>query len=152
MVEPLEESRTELTFVTELVTSSLETILSAAAGPSTRKGKRPPEVEGNGEVDLDEVEIQKGTLQIAKGLSFLHQQAKLVHLNIAPSSILINAKVGPYRHRTGYNTADTRLRSGGLEIIWAELDHAIDPAGWLANKVSVSRGGFPDTFASPVEV
>jgi len=45
------------------------------------------------EIDLDEVEIQKGTLQIAKALIFLHQQAKMVHLNITPDAILVNAKV-----------------------------------------------------------
>ena len=45
------------------------------------------------EIDLDEVEIQKGTLQIAKALMFLHQQAKMVHLNITPDAILVNAKV-----------------------------------------------------------
>jgi SCY1-like protein 2 len=84
MVEPLEESRTELTFVTETVTGSLGNVLKAAKSSSSR----------NGEIDLDEVEIQKGTLQIAKGLSFLHVQAKSVHLNINPDAILINAKVG----------------------------------------------------------
>ena len=92
MVEPLEETRTELTFVTETVTASLSTILSPAAG-SRRNGKRPPEAESSRDLDLDEVEIQKGTLQIAKGLHFLHQQAKLVHLNLSPEAILINSKV-----------------------------------------------------------
>jgi SCY1-like protein 2 len=41
------------------------------------------------------VEIKKGTLQIAKALMFLHQQAKMVHLNITPDAILVNAKVPP---------------------------------------------------------
>ncbi|KAL7423640.1 Protein kinase domain-containing protein ppk32 [Cryptotrichosporon argae] len=91
MVEPLEDSRAELTFVTETITASLGTLLSAAAGPSRQNG-RPPAGETSGEIDLDEVEIQKGTLQIAKGLAFLHQQAKMVHLNISPDAILINAK------------------------------------------------------------
>lgn len=90
MVEPLEESRTELTFVTETVTASLGNVLKAAksGSGSGRAGTR------EGEVDLDEVEIQKGTLQIAKGLSFMHVQAKSVHLNLNPDAILINAKVG----------------------------------------------------------
>jgi len=95
MVEPLEESRTELTFVTETVTASLGNVLKAAksgSGGSARAGARGATREG--EVDLDEVEIQKGTLQIAKGLSFMHVQAKSVHLNLNPDAILINAKVG----------------------------------------------------------
>lgn len=85
MVEPLEESRSELTFVTEMVTGSLGNVLAAAKSGKSRAVT---------EVDLDEVEIQKGTLQIAKGLAFLHQQAKSVHLNLSPDAILINAKVG----------------------------------------------------------
>ncbi|EJT45147.1 clathrin-coated vesicle protein [Trichosporon asahii var. asahii CBS 8904] len=83
MVEPLEETRSELTFVTETVTSSLGNLLAAA---KSGKGGR------DGEVDLDEVEIQKGTLQIAKGLAFIHTQAKSVHLNLNPDAILVNAK------------------------------------------------------------
>lgn len=99
MIEPLEETRSELTFVTELVTASLHTILQAAHQPSSRRsgGGRPPGAEsgGDGQVDLDEVEIQKGTLQIARGLNFLHTQARMVHLNLSPESILVNAKVSP---------------------------------------------------------
>jgi len=94
MVEPLEETRSELMFVTESVSSSLGTLLSAAKA----KGGKLAE-----EVDLDEVEIQKGTLQIAKGLAFLHQQAKRVHLNLSPDAILVNTKV---RDRSA--RADTR--------------------------------------------
>ena len=91
MVEPLEESRSELTFVTETITSSLQSVISPPK-PSRSAGG-PPRVEVTHEVDLDEVEIQKGTLQIAKGLAFLHQQARMVHLNLTPDAILINSKV-----------------------------------------------------------
>ncbi|KAF7359384.1 Kinase-like protein [Mycena sanguinolenta] len=42
-------------------------------------------------VELDEVEIQKGILQICKGLSFLHSSAQLIHSNIGPESIIINS-------------------------------------------------------------
>lgn len=97
MVEPLEDARSELTFVTEMVTSSLGNLLAAAAGPSSSRRRdghsRPPAADTSGEIDLDEVEIQKGTLQIARALTFLHQQARMVHLNLSPDAILINAKV-----------------------------------------------------------
>lgn len=93
MVEPLEETRSELTFVTETITSSLGTILSTATSARKNGHGRPPTAELSTEIDLDETEIQKGTLQIAKGLAFLHQQAKMVHLNLSPDAILINAKV-----------------------------------------------------------
>jgi SCY1-like protein 2 len=35
-------------------------------------------------------QIQKGVLQLSKGLAFLHQSAKLVHTNITPYTVLIN--------------------------------------------------------------
>lgn len=42
--------------------------------------------------ELDEIEIQKGLLQIGKALQFLHESAKLVHCNLTPEAIVINAK------------------------------------------------------------
>ena len=45
-----------------------------------------------GDLELDELEIQKGLLQVAKGLEFLHDSAKLVHGNINPEAVFINAK------------------------------------------------------------
>jgi SCY1-like protein 2 len=96
MVEPLEETRSELTFVTEYFTSSLSALISPSSSSGSRRNdgaSRPPGTDSAGEIDLDEVEIQKGTLQIARALTFLHQQAKMVHLNISPEAILVNAKV-----------------------------------------------------------
>jgi SCY1-like protein 2 len=40
-------------------------------------------------------QIQKGLLQIGKGLQFLHEQAKLVHLGLTEDAIVINSKVRP---------------------------------------------------------
>ncbi|KAF9228683.1 kinase-like protein [Gyrodon lividus] len=77
MVEPLEETRNELIFATELVLSPLEMSIS-------RGSHCVPLVE------LDEIEIQKGILQLCKGLSFLHSSAKLIHSNLKPECIIIN--------------------------------------------------------------
>ncbi|PPQ63200.1 hypothetical protein CVT24_005745 [Panaeolus cyanescens] len=76
MVEPLEETRFEMMFATEPVLSSL-----SIAIPDSGKSSA---------VELDEIEIQKGILQLCKGLSFLHTSAKLIHSNICPESIIIN--------------------------------------------------------------
>ena len=38
------------------------------------------------------LEIQKGLLQIAKGLEFLHESAKMVHGNLTPEAVFVNAK------------------------------------------------------------
>jgi len=108
MVEPLEDSRSELTFVTEMISASLGTLLSAVAGSKKDRQGRPPAGDAaSGQIDLDEVEIQKGTLQVAKGLAFLHQQAKMVHLNLSPDAILINAKVSYLTNFRG-TAADSR--------------------------------------------
>ncbi|KAJ3559888.1 hypothetical protein NM688_g66 [Phlebia brevispora] len=78
MVEPLEETRSELIFATEPVLSSLHLSIPGSL-------RHVPLVE------LDEVEIQKGILQLCKGLTFLHDSARLIHTNITPESILINS-------------------------------------------------------------
>lgn len=100
MVEPLEESRSELIFITERVTSSLSSLAAAARSSTNYRSGRPPAAvetstggRGEGELDLDEVEIQKGTLQLARGLGFLYNQAKMVHLNLGLEAVVINIKV-----------------------------------------------------------
>ncbi|KAF8906024.1 kinase-like protein [Gymnopilus junonius] len=74
MVEPLEETRSEIVFATEPVLASLQLAISHP----------------NSMVELDEIEVQKGILQICKGLSFLHTSAKLIHSNLSPENVLIN--------------------------------------------------------------
>ncbi|KAI6043048.1 kinase-like domain-containing protein [Pisolithus marmoratus] len=77
MVEPLEETRNELIFATEPVLSSLEMSI-------------PQNSHYTPIVELDEIEIQKGILQLCKGLSFLHSSARLIHTNLKPECIIIN--------------------------------------------------------------
>ncbi|KAF8487763.1 kinase-like domain-containing protein [Gautieria morchelliformis] len=83
MVEPLEETRSELTFATEPLLSSLsQSIPSASRSPS---------------IELDEVEIQKGILQLCKGLDFLHTSARLIHSNISPSMLMYDTCIGDWK-------------------------------------------------------
>ncbi|CCA68430.1 related to bovine rhodopsin kinase and to YGR052w [Serendipita indica DSM 11827] len=81
MVEPLEETRSILTFATEPLTSTLQQVIPTSSTHSRN-------ADDNNE--LDEIEIQKGVLQLSKGLAFLHQSAKVVHTNITPYTVLIN--------------------------------------------------------------
>ncbi|KIY43669.1 kinase-like protein [Fistulina hepatica ATCC 64428] len=78
MVEPLEETRSELIFATEPVLASLDLAIPDVGRYAST-------------VELDEIEIQKGILQICKGLAFLHTSAKLIHSHICPESIIINS-------------------------------------------------------------
>ncbi|KAJ9247411.1 hypothetical protein DTO207G8_8110 [Paecilomyces variotii] len=92
VLEPVEETRNGgLMFATEPVTASLSGILQE----KDRESRYAAGANGagtGGDVEMDELEIQKGLLQIAKGLEFLHESAGLVHGNLNPQAIFINAK------------------------------------------------------------
>ncbi|KAI0155266.1 ARM repeat-containing protein [Xylariaceae sp. FL1272] len=101
LVEPVEETRGGgLQFVTEPVTTSLASLLQEkdeqerGGGRSGRFASEDPDGirRRRGEVEIDELEIQKGLLQVSKALEFLHEHAGLIHGNLTPDSILINAK------------------------------------------------------------
>lgn len=105
LVEPVEETRNGgLMFATEPVTASLAGLLrdkddqEKAGGVGGRRSRYVvEEADGKGrrrrELEIDELEIQKGLLQIGKGLEFLHESAGLVHGNLNPEAIFVNAKV-----------------------------------------------------------
>ncbi|KAJ2104667.1 Protein kinase domain-containing protein ppk32 [Coemansia sp. RSA 922] len=88
VIEPLEESRGSLMFVTEQVLASLDDLVNPDHQQHVTGGYR---VDGD-VFDLDDFEIQKGLLQISKVLGFLHDDAHIVHGNLVPASVLINAK------------------------------------------------------------
>ncbi|UNI18250.1 Protein kinase domain-containing protein ppk32 [Purpureocillium takamizusanense] len=103
LVEPVEETRGGgLQFVTEAVTASLASVLQEkdeqerAGGPGGRSSRYVTEdadgVRRRRELEIDELEIQKGLLQLSKALEFLHENAGLVHGNLTPDAVLINAK------------------------------------------------------------
>ena|SRR5258705_3366215 len=68
-----------------------------------------------------EMQIQKGILQICKGLAFLHNSAKLIHSNICPDSVIINGAVSGFEIRVDiYQTfllqGDWKISGLGLTI------------------------------------
>ena len=105
LVEPVEDTRNGgLQFATEQVTASLSGLLlekdeqERAGGVGGRSSRYVTEDSDGGrrgrELEIDELEIQKGLLQISKALEFLHDNAGLVHGNLTPEAVLVNAKVG----------------------------------------------------------
>jgi SCY1-like protein 2 len=103
LVEPVEDTRGGgLQFVTEAVTASLASLLldkddqERAGGVGGRASRYVTEdsdgVRRRRELEIDELEIQKGLLQVSKALEFLHDNAGLVHANLTPDAVLINAK------------------------------------------------------------
>lgn len=93
MAEPPSESRYSITFATEPVLSSLRHSLDVSISSAQRRGRDQHRSKEEEELELDEVEIQKGMSQLGKGLQFLHESVKLVHGNLTPESVIINAKV-----------------------------------------------------------
>lgn len=104
LVEPVEDTRGGgLQYVTETVTASLSGLLqekdeeerqAGVGGRSSRFVTEDSDGRRRREVEIDELEIQKGLEQISKALEFLHDQAGLVHGNLTPDAIFVNAKVG----------------------------------------------------------
>ncbi|XP_071453052.1 SCY1-like protein 2 [Hetaerina americana] len=80
---PLEESRESLAFATEPVFASLANIL----GNNTNLPS-PPHLR---DYKLFELEIKYGLMQIGQGLTFLHNDVKLLHRNICPECVVVNA-------------------------------------------------------------
>ncbi|CAI2163071.1 11321_t:CDS:10 [Funneliformis geosporum] len=85
VVEAVEESRTVITFATEPILSSLANLL----GNYDNLSPIPDDIKN---FDMDELEIQKGLLQVGKGLQFCHNDAKIVHSNLVPEAIFVNTK------------------------------------------------------------
>jgi SCY1-like protein 2 len=89
VVEPIEETRASLTFVTERVISNLQLLVGGVDedgfSDSSRSGGRKSE--------LDELEIQSGLSSLTKALQFLHESAMIVHSNLTPQAVFVNAKV-----------------------------------------------------------
>ena len=104
LVEPVEDTRGGgLQFATEAITASLSGLLlekddAERRGGRGRGGVTDEATRRRRELDIDELEIQKGLLQVSKALEFLHDNAGLVHGNITPDAILINAKVRQQTH------------------------------------------------------
>jgi SCY1-like protein 2 len=97
LAEPIEDTKNGgLMFATEPITNTLAGLLNNQDGQD-RGRSRHSSYYGDGqeskeESEIDELEIQKGLLQVAKGLEFLHESAGLVHGNLTPEAIYINAK------------------------------------------------------------
>ncbi|KAL1491791.1 hypothetical protein ABEB36_012335 [Hypothenemus hampei] len=79
----LEESRESIAFATEPIFASLANIL----GETTNM----PQPANLSDYKLFDIEIKYGLLQISEGLQFLHNDVKLLHRNISPETIVVNA-------------------------------------------------------------
>ena len=125
LAEPIEDTRSGgLMFATEPVTASLAGLLQEKddqerAGGVAGRPSRYVVQEADGqrrrrELEIDELEIQKGLLQVAQGLEFLHESAGLVHGNLTPEAIYVNVKVRPrkeWNHKSVLSGTDLQFIS-----------------------------------------
>lgn len=121
VVEAVDESRGSIAFATEPLIATLGDLLH---------GRRRGQVADDGEpFELDELEIQKGLLQMAKGLQFCHQDARLVHCNITPDSVFINSKgdwkLGGFAFSTFTNRPNTGSSGAGSELSLVEMEDVL---------------------------
>ncbi|PLW24319.1 hypothetical protein PCANC_00924 [Puccinia coronata f. sp. avenae] len=121
VVEPLEETRTTMVFATEPITGCLKDGIEQPDRPSSHNTRNHPQIN----LELDEVETQKGLLQIGKGLQFLHESAKLVHCNLTPEAIIINSK-GDWKI-SGFGLSTYLKQPDGQDTKWLfpEYDHRL---------------------------
>ncbi|KAL9087658.1 MAG: hypothetical protein Q9165_006582 [Trypethelium subeluteriae] len=120
LAEPVEDTRNGgLMFATEPVQASLQELLH-----DQDRGSRSKQVE------LDELEIQKGLLQVSKGLEFIHDSAELVHGNLTPEAIFVNAKsdwkISGLGFAGGPNTGNTTKGNAPISLHQAlHYDHRL---------------------------
>uniref|UniRef100_A0A8D8FQB3 SCY1-like protein 2 n=2 Tax=Culex pipiens TaxID=7175 RepID=A0A8D8FQB3_CULPI len=79
---PLEESRESFAFATEPIFASMANIIGESIPSSV--------VSELMNYKLHDAELKFGILQLFEGLNFIHNEAKLIHRNISPHSILLN--------------------------------------------------------------
>ncbi|GBG61581.1 hypothetical protein CBR_g22378 [Chara braunii] len=84
VIEPLDESKHMMAMVTEPLFASLANVTK----DFTNMNQIPEELKN---LDMSNLEMKHGFLQLAESLSFLHNDAHLVHRAISPQTVFITA-------------------------------------------------------------
>ncbi|ODV64440.1 Scy1p, partial [Ascoidea rubescens DSM 1968] len=88
IIEPIEDHSTKILFVTEYLTNSLSSYLDSTISTVSSTTTTTTTL-----IDNDQLALQKGILQISNAIDFLHNNAHIIHLSIAPNSIFINSNL-----------------------------------------------------------
>lgn len=115
---PLEESRDSIAFATEPVFASLANVLG------DHHNVAAPAAQSLAKFELHSVEIKCGLLQLAEALAFLHTDAKILHRNVCPESVVIN-KEGSWKI-FGFDYCAVNAAGPGAEPSWPF--HAFNPS------------------------
>ncbi|KAG0318613.1 hypothetical protein BGZ99_005587 [Dissophora globulifera] len=120
VVEPVDESRTAIAFATEPIFASLSNLLGNYENlPSVPEDIR--------KFELDELEVQKGLVQLGKGLQFCHNDARIVHGNLVPDAIFVNAKGDWKIAGFGFSTFLSRDPNVPTPVEYWDYDHELHP-------------------------
>lgn len=84
VVQGLDESKGTMTMVTEPIFASIANVL----GQRDNISKIPKELK---DLEMGQLEIKHGLLQLAESLTFLHNNARLVHRSLSPETVLITS-------------------------------------------------------------
>ncbi|RMZ52159.1 hypothetical protein APUTEX25_001549, partial [Auxenochlorella protothecoides] len=97
LLSPLEETRTQMVFVTEAVVTSLADYLAACEGPPPPLSvSHPGNQSSPSAVRMSELELKHGVLQMADAIHFLHSGASMAHRGICPHAVFI-ARAGGWK-------------------------------------------------------
>ncbi|KAF9998240.1 hypothetical protein BGZ65_006239 [Modicella reniformis] len=118
VVEPVDESRTAIAFATEPIFASLSNLL----GNYENLASVPEDIR---KFELDDLEVQKGLSQLGKGLQFCHNDAKIVHGNLVPDAIFVNAKGDWKIAGFGFSTFLSRDPNIPTNVEYWNYDHEL---------------------------
>ncbi|GMT32625.1 hypothetical protein PFISCL1PPCAC_23922, partial [Pristionchus fissidentatus] len=144
---PIEESRDSLAFCTEPVFASLANCM----GKRENFSNEPSHLT---DFAFHDVEIRHGLLQISEALAFLHIDARMLHRNVCPESIIINdrgawklggfdfAMQGTPAANNSVTFDSTEYNEGRLAVCQPSLDY-LAPEYALGGKIAP----FADVFS-----
>ncbi|KAI8611313.1 hypothetical protein BC830DRAFT_1084141 [Chytriomyces sp. MP71] len=137
--EPFDDAAGACAFATEPLLCCLANLLG-----DFRNFDVTSVAEWRAKMELDEVEIQKGILQVIKGLEFLHAN-KWTHLSLSPSAIFINArgdwKIGAFAFAQSSSVGDSAFYLGDFAPFCAPVIDFMAPELVLDSRCRVESDG-----------
>eukprot|EP00250_Pteridium_aquilinum_P016453 c23109_g2_i1 orf=408-3092(+) len=148
VVQGLEENKAAMTLVTEPIFASIANVLghldNISSFPKSLKG-----------LELGQLEIKHGLLQLAESLSFLHNNARLIHRAISPEAVFITStgawKLAGFGFSLSMDQASADGLGGGPAFHYPEYDSddlllpLQPPLNYIAPELTRSGASFART-------
>lgn len=148
VVQGLEENKAAMTLVTEPIFASISNVIghldNIASFPKGLKG-----------LELGQLEIKHGLLQLAESLSFLHNNARLIHRALSPEAVFITStgawKLAGFGFCLNMDQASADGLGGGPAFHYPEYDSddlllpLQPPLNYIAPELTRSGASFTRT-------